>query len=449
MSSVKQLHSLIEEVSALAHDHRAPELSDEGLIGHCLRTSITYRLPEAAKKDRLIGFRMMLRCWKRMNSSNLSPIAKGKGKQLVIQGNAKNAEKILSYITLQSGEKTDHFFSKEHAPFADSPLTGSEKRKVLYSYFKTALKCLSKNDRQHRSIWPWAALEAHCLLNYVKHNNIERAFDFSPYLIDANWYCQLLMNAGVEVYRVPSSGPLKAHNKYMIGDHATLSTPYQFMEAEKFKSTIRPKKIHKWIPERAFEYIEKYRRSDLPEPKAKSIGFYSHASWLRNKEGHSDNGLNIHQGELTLLKHLGELLTSEKGVELVIFLHPRERLDSIISETKEFYKTQFPDTPFRFSDPQVQSAEGFHTVDIGIAVYSTILYERLFSGYKSLIGNYGMTDFPDPDSSLANICFQSKEELFEQLQKAFEQNRLSFFNEKNIEGYRFDDYPAMKNIAKG
>lgn len=444
MSSVKQLDTLLAQVNALSKDNSDPKLSDNGLIGHCLRTSITYRLPEAAKFDRLIGFRMMMRCLKRMNSQNRSPIAKGKGKQLVIQGNAKNAEKILNYITLQSGEKTDHFFSKEHAPLEGYALSGAEKRRVLANYLSTAVKCLFKKDRQHRSIWPWAALEAHCLLNYTRENKIECVYDFSPYLIDANWYTKLLMQEGIEVYRVPSSGPLKAHNKFMIGDHATLSTPYQFMEAEKYKQTIRPNHFHKWIPERAFEYIDTYQNPNLPEPPARSIGFYSHASWLRAKEGHSDNGLNIHQGELTLLGHLGELLKSEKEVRLVIFLHPRERLDSVIEETEAYYQAQFPNTPFAFSDSNEQSAEGFHKVDLGIAVYSTILYERLFSGYKSLIGNYGMNDFPDPDSSLANICFQSKETLFEQLQQAFDQNRSTFFEEKKITGYRFDDYPAMK-----
>ncbi|MGB0424604.1 MAG: hypothetical protein ACPGED_09780, partial [Flavobacteriales bacterium] len=158
MSSVKQLEKLLAQVNTLSKDKSDPELSDNGLIGHCLRTSITYRLPEAAKSDRLIGFRMMLRCLKRMNSQNRPPIAKGKGKQLVIQGNAKNAEKILNYITLQSGEKTDHFFSKEHAPLEGMALSGSEKIKVLVKYLDTAIKCLFKKDRQHRSIWPWAAL---------------------------------------------------------------------------------------------------------------------------------------------------------------------------------------------------------------------------------------------------------------------------------------------------
>ncbi|MEO0404458.1 MAG: hypothetical protein AAF193_06270, partial [Bacteroidota bacterium] len=205
-------------------------------------------------------------------------------------------------------------------------------------------------------------------------------------------------------------------------------------------------KVEKWIPERALEYVSTYIHQELPEPELLTIGFYSHAAWLRKQEGHSDNGLNIHAGEMQLLKDLSLLVEQIPNTKIVIFLHPRERKEEVFDSTKAFYSEQFPSTPFEFSDPAIPSSDGFHLVDMGIAVYSTILYERLFCGYKSFIGNYGMTDFPDPDASLSNICFQSFDALKEQITIAKEESRQEFFKRCDLEGYRFDQYPAYEQL---
>ncbi|NQX91515.1 MAG: hypothetical protein HRT74_05195, partial [Flavobacteriales bacterium] len=296
-NSFKEILDLLHHCLGKANDK---EVSDVMIAGKCLQSAITYRLPESAKTDPMIGFRMMKRC---LNSLNLEKksVPQGKLKQIAIQGNSNNEDRILKYISFQTGIQTPFLFSKENASQYLPEIPLQLQQQVKKVYLSEAAKCIYHKDRQHRSIWVWAALEAYILLEFCKKHEVETVVDFSPYLIDANFYTLLLRKNGINVVKVPSSGPLKAHNKYMIGDLVALSTPYQFLELEKFQETITVKKVEKWIPERALEYVHSYIHEDLPEPEPLTIGFYSHAAWLRKEEGHSDNGLNIHAGEMQLL----------------------------------------------------------------------------------------------------------------------------------------------------
>lgn len=445
--SSTSLSETIQSFKALISNADKPEESDRGLIAHCLNHSTSFRLPEAAKDDRLIGFRI----WRRMHWSivrnqqkNYTP---GLGKSMVIQGVARNKERILRYLNFQSEENIHYFIAKDELPFKNQHITAADRRALNLYSLKIAVQCLFHSDRKNRALFPSFCLENWAICDFARKEKIERAYDFSPYLIDANLYTKSLQENGVEVSKIPSSGPLKAHNKYLLGDALALSTPYQFMEVDKFQSTIRVNRVAKWIPERALEYIQIYQNPSLPEPPKFSIGYYSHGGWLRAASGHADNGLNIPQAELALMEDLAAWLSKEPNKELLIFLHPKERQPEVMEQSEAFYKKHFAEINYRFADPGKPTSEGFHLVDLGIAVYSTVLYERLFAGYKSLIGNYGMTDFPDPNASLARICFQSREALFEQLEQSFLEDRKTFFQKNELEGYRFDSYEAAARVV--
>ena len=441
MSLDRSLSSLLREVVIRSSDYSDPTTSDNGLVGHCLRESINCRLPESAKTDRLIGFRMMKRCLAKL--AEPGEIIGQTGSALIINGTDTNHERISQYISLQSGENSLSFFSKESSPLKGQKLDDTDLKALKRSYLKIAVQCIFKKDRQHRSMWPSVALEAWSLIKFTKENNVSKVFDFSPYLIDANWYSQLLMKAGVQVWRVPSSGPLKTHNRYMLGDAAAFSTPYHFIEKDKFNTTIRPKHIYKWIPEHSVNYMHLYLKNKRKAQK-NTIGFYSHASWIRKAEGHSDDGLNIHQGETMLMEHLSKILAEKPELKLKVFLHPKERKPEMFDKTQAYYHSKFPKTEYEFSDPNAPSSSSFDEADIGIAVYSTVLYERLFCGFKSLIGNYGMIDFPDSDSSLTHICFKSYQTLKEKIERLSAMNNKQFFSEMELEDYRYNTYPIVQ-----
>ncbi|MFT4778429.1 MAG: hypothetical protein ACI923_000959, partial [Flavobacteriales bacterium] len=92
----------------------------------------------------------------------------------------------------------------------------------------------------------------------------------------------------------------------------------------------------------------------------------------------------------------------------------------------------------------VQTSKAFNQVDIAVAAFSTILYERLFCGFKTFIGNYGMNHFPLPNSSLETICFNNETQLKELLVKASQITRKDFFQEFGLKPYHFTEYPYFQ-----
>lgn len=438
------IHELINAMRLVLRSTDPVEESDAALIKHCLLKNVSYRLPESAKSDRLIGFRMWSRLRNRMRGPK--PVftqTDGNPHILLVNANQNKAQSILTYIAHESGEKPGFCLGKEELPIAGFELDSKDRRKLFRFGLWIAWQCFWRKDRQNRSLLPLAVMEAHQLLHFVKEHDVKYVYDFAPYLIDANWFTHLLTHHGVQVTRIPSSGPIKTHNRFTLGTTMVLSTPYQKEEAEIFSSTLRVNTFTKWIPEHALNYLDLYLSSP-PTPAAKSIGFYSHAAWVRQTEGHTDDALRIPEAEVQILKDLKGFLKSNPEYTLTIFLHPRERRPDLADATKAFYSELLQGIPYRFSPVELSSAKSFHTVDIGVAAFSTILYERLFCGYKTLIGNYFMEDFPLKGSSLEGVCFSSDESMRTLLKEAGRIGTEQFFQNYRLTGFRFDAFPSVQ-----
>jgi hypothetical protein len=443
-----KIETLIQELKEILRSEDTPELSDAELIKACLLQNVSYRLPDSAKTDRLIGLRTLMRLWKRISQPHtVLTEPKGNAQVLLLNANQKKASSIMSYIAHESGNLPGHCIGKEELPIVGQDLGTSDKIRLLLFGIECALKCFWKSDRQNRSLFPLAVFESQQLLQFVEGQKIKHIYDFGPYLIDANWSTHLCMEQGVKVTRIPSSGPLKTHNQFALGNEMVLSTPYQFEEVELFKSTIRVNDFPKWIPEHALNYLDFYLAGP-PEPEQGTIGYYSHAGWVRQSEGHTDDALRIPEAEIQLLKDLRSLLERTPELSLTIFLHPREKKTELQEAMESHYSTYLQGVQYAFADPKVPSALAFHTVDVGVAAFSTILYERLFCGYKTCIGNYFMNDFPMKGSSLERVCFSSEERMQSQLNKFVSISRAEFFQTNQIEGFRMDDFPSVqKSLA--
>ena len=94
---------------------------------------------------------------------------------------------------------------------------------------------------------------------------------------------------------------------------------------------------------------------------------------------------------------------------------------------------------------ETSTADKFNAVDIAISPISTVLFERLFCGYKTLIGCYDMNDFPVSNSNFSNITFRNLEELKLLLNKSLKQSKDEFFKSNNLIGYRYFEYDFFKN----
>ena len=88
-------------------------------------------------------------------------------------------------------------------------------------------------------------------------------------------------------------------------------------------------------------------------------------------------------------------------------------------------KISFDNTPSIFS---------FNQIDLGISIKSTLMFERIFYGYKTLFYCFKKHDFPIKNSSLNNI-FINKKCFNETISKSLTLKTTEFFNHFDLMKY--------------
>ncbi|MFM7106086.1 MAG: hypothetical protein ACKOW8_11240, partial [Flavobacteriales bacterium] len=88
------------------------------------------------------------------------------------------------------------------------------------------------------------------------------------------------------------------------------------------------------------------------------------------------------------------------------------------------------------------SALHFDKVNVAIASYSTIIYERLYCGMKILISGRSKLGFPLENSKLNNICFLEQQDFDKKLDEALNQTEEDFFRLNKLEAYLWNNFPS-------
>lgn len=405
---------------------------------------VTYRLDQSADHQPSIGFRVLWRTLRRIKASP-SPITLTDGDPgyIILEAKCSGVEQKVNYIGRQYPHRPGIFLSKEDAPalLKGTGVVGA----YLLAALPIALRCVFfSKQRANRALHIAHLAEATAIRSFLASRKPNAVFDFAPYHIDSNWQYLLNRDMVKEYLKLPSPGPLRTHNAIVLCDTLVISSGYHIDELSTL-ALVKPKRTLKWLVENAFNYIERYASGSLPEPTSKTLGFYSHGSWIRKASSHRDDGLNIYEAEQRLLSDLADFLVKNKGYRLLIFAHPREKKPEHIEQSRAYYRELLGETPFSFSEPGVRTADAFEEVDLAIAAFSTIVYERLFCGYKILVGNYGMTHFPTTTSPLNAICFDSREKLASQIIRFESMNRDAFFVATKLGHYRYDSYPYFSS----
>jgi hypothetical protein len=435
----KEVRQSLQEILA----ESSPD-SDLFLTKKCLLENISFQLPATAALDRLIGFREWFRNSKKIFSSHKATTKfREGGTSAVLGGFMRQSPAIQSYIEFESGEKLTWYFGKAEWP--EMP-EGSR----FFYWLKWTLACTPYIRKSifatNRANWALLIRELNdttVFIHWLRKNNVKRLYDFLPYELESNWISLLCRKLGIETIKIPSSGPLATHNSILIADKIALSSPYHQEELKIFSNSIRYKSLLKWGPERAQTYIQRYRKNK-PESSGKVIGFYSHASWLRLAQDHADVGLNIPEAEEKLLNDLFRFVNENKEFELRIFLHPREKENDMIEATKVHYNSKLGEGKYQFNDFAKHTTVCFEDAGIAMAAFSTILFERLFAGYKTLIGNYGIPDFPLQGSKLNEICFSDYSQLSKLIEKSIHESDSDFFERNQLEDYLWSQYPSWQ-----
>lgn len=396
----------------------------------------SFRLYQKDYKNPIIVLKAYFRCIKKViNTKKLTLEISGSG-EFIYDLNPDSKQIRADYIKHFTGKTVTNYISKEFL-ISETDIFDKLIIFVLYSLLVIPffIFTLVSKNKGPLSLLFAEVIENAVLLRRAKKNKLSHCYFFSIYEKDANLTALLLMDAGVKVIKIPSEVPFYFHNTIILCDKLIICNAYQFEEAKHYSESILCKETEMWGPERAMDYYENYKSNNY-KIQSGVIAFYSTASWVREKEGHLDQGTEMVKNEQLLLGYLKKYLTERKHLKLIVYAHPKEKTEKYVMETKAYYKEILDGIDFSFAEFSLLSSASFYNAELAVAFNSTLIYERLYFGFKTLILPLNHPGFPLKNSSLNNICAYSEEELFLKMDKSLQQSEDEFFEANGLSNYR-------------
>lgn len=299
------------------------------------------------------------------------------------------------------------------------------------------LAALSKNKGTIILI-PVELIENIQLIRNIKNNNVKTIYFFCIYEKDANFAALLLKKYNVNCFKITSEVPLAVWNKTIIADHICICFGYQAEELVHFRNSMFYSDYMLWGPEKSHLVKSLYDNEQQivleMEKSANTVGFYSTGGWLRKKLGHIDQDREIEENELLVLNTIIRYCKKEQK-KLLVFLHPREKAVENFQSTQLYYKEQLKQVDYEFANLTENTSALFAKVNLAVAFTSTVVFERLYFGFKTLIMPVGFENFPLPNSPIANICKKSELDLYSGIAEAMNQTTEAFFVTNQLEKY--------------
>lgn len=394
---------------------------------------ITYRLPQTAKQDSFIGFREIKR-------TVFAPVTNDAVEidQPAIAFDSSQNTMPLRLEYLQRLDFGSSNFVARNELISRRKLLGFSTRLLCYlNAIKWAYQCFLGRNRVNRALFLRSLIEFIVFSKICHINHVTKVFDFNQFEVDSNLFytgLKQLFGDKIEYHKFPSPGPLELHNSILLADVVCYNTPYHIEEIRKYSETIRYEKLNRVPMEQFFNYQHCYQQENASFQPDFELAYYSHASWLRAKHEHSEDGLNIGIFEDRLLKCLAGYLKDHTALRLVIYTHPRERKDDVIEETNAFYGQYFQgNSRVMLCEKGATSSMEFMRAKLGIGVYSTILFERLACSWPTLIMS-PTSNFPMPSSSLNGIIV-SDDNFNAKLSDFLKLGKEEFFEKLGLEDY--------------
>jgi len=400
------------------------------MLQNRLLNDLTYRLPSSAKRDLFIGFKE----WKRIISRNHSSKDCTTNAPFVLVSTSNQTDLAKEYISSNTSFTTLNVLVREELSLPSYAL------RFHFFALRISLKCLFDSRRINLALLIREVIEWTAIANSISAQKSTLLFDFTPFEKDSNALSYWLMENGIKVTKIPSPGPLAGHHTFMIADEVVLSSAYQLEEIPYFKQWFVSHLVY-WPAEQYSRYSQCY--SNAPIPPKNTIGFYSHGEWVRRKAGHANFGFGIQENELFLLDCLRIFLKKHPEFQLIVFPHPKERTDSGF---QEFYASLFEGTKTIIAPLEMKSSENFFQVSTGVMAYSTIIFERLALGYKTLIGTQFHTSFPIEGSPLKNLCLSNYESFETAVLLANKETEKEFFERCGLEKYPLKEFLDQKVV---
>lgn len=414
-----------------------------GLSGWCLLHKKSFRTSQGGFGPAQVTGRLFRTVFARKKSGVRNYPGERNG--IAVWDNRDVSQIRYDHIVFNGGQTPSFFIERNGLQ-----ITGSLRVVTVLIYFMlwpflTLWALFSKHSANIALLYDeWT--EAIALMQVVKHNKISYIYFYCPYEADANALYLLLHREGVTVNKIPSPNLLAAHNQEVLSDSITLSSPCQADELHTYRDTIKVGEIIKWFPEQFAAYADVYR-NERREAQRFTLGYYSHASWFRTSEGKVSEVGDV-EAEFALLRTLKQILNVHPQFRCVVFLHPKEKRADVFPQTQEYYNDQIGTGKYVFADVNVAASRIFDSVDIGVGALSTILFERLFLGNKTIFFPAGIKIFPVPESSLRAICPVSASELESIILQCAEESTRMFLEKRDLRKYTIFNWKPESGYAE-
>ena len=166
-----------------------------------------------------------------------------------------------------------------------------------------------------------------------------------------------------------------------------------------------------------------------------TIGFYSSGFWVRDKNNAISHDINSVKNERKILEILKEVFI-ENNIKLFIFIHPKEKKFDVKYLNNHYSKILGNKINFDICNYNEDSSKLFNKIDLGVSFNSSVIHERIYCGFKSLLFEHS-SDFPVKNSSFSYICSKSTQELKYLIKSSLKVTTYYFFKKFNLDSYSF------------
>lgn len=398
----------------------------------------TFRLPRKSKTDLLISLRIL----KFLMSQGL------KKNKAFIRIGENNREAIFD-VSLSAAELRKNYI--KHFNKTEPGLVISKNDLVGYlgfghyvcvltmivlAFIPVIIVSVFSSDKKKYPLLLQETIESFNLMTILERNKTQRLHYFCIYERDANICAYLLTRAGIWVNKVASEVPLYFFNQIVVANRLTFCIAYQQEEYEAYKKTMFVQQTDLWGPETVLQAPERFlKESNFTNVKpVYDLGFFSSGNWLRKYLGNESQITDEAEYEEQLLSDLKKYCISKK-LKCRVFLHPIEKNLKYLDLVNTYYEKLGLNLETEIAPRDQKSIDEFDEINLGIALYSTLMFERLALGFKTLIAPYGYTDFPIKESNFGNICVKKREDLIGKLDGNLYLSPRDFFSKNNIENY--------------
>lgn len=244
------------------------------------------------------------------------------------------------------------------------------------------------------------------------------------------WF--LIRRRGLLVSVVPSPNPIRNFYSHVVASRFIFTAAFQADEYELLRKNWVVGATASWPMYRTDRIRLTAGRSTIPG----TVGFLSSGNWLRSHIGKNQVGPGFDAWEEQALGWCKSFAERRPGAAVRIFLHPLEKRP----EHRALSLAHFSRQGFAEESVVTDAAAGEHPerMDVGVALYSSALLERLHAGYKGVFAQPGMPSDYFMNGAITRIIAKDESAFHRLLDEVLACSTDLFFDRYGLHDYRWD-----------